>query len=390
MEVETTTRSDSVRTRGRAWPAVVAVSLTVALVLAAPTAASTGERGSTAEVGPGIHLAPASAFADPERTAGDVLGPGPLEPELTRRVVGGSPTTIRRWPWQVSIGYLPISPTNAFRNHHCGGTLVSPSVVVTAAHCMTLGPNRNFRPAEEFQVTSGRRTLSTSAGQEHEIADYFWFVDGEGEPLWNPDTIEWDVVFLVLASPANRRTIKIAGSDEAGIWAPGRRAFVTGWGSTIAGTGHEVAEKLNKSDVLRQARIRMLSDSGCEAVYGAEYVATVMVCAGDLAGGVDVCSGDSGGPLVVPIAGGGYRLIGDVSFGDGCGVPGIPGVYGRLATDPIRGALREGVEAVAGVDVVGSGAEPSNRFAFGRLRQARDGAPRLAVRVPGRGQVKLR
>jgi hypothetical protein len=79
---------------------------------------------------------------------------------------------------------------------------------------MTLGATRNFRPPDEFRVITGRTKLSSSAGQAHDLANYFWFVDKDGKPLWNPKTAQWDVVFLQLASSSKQQTIKIAGPGE--------------------------------------------------------------------------------------------------------------------------------------------------------------------------------
>jgi hypothetical protein len=344
--------------------------------------AAAGARAATQEPGPSSEVAPGVFLASSSQAPGDDHAPPQMEPAFRRKIFDGSVSTVRRWPWQVSIGYVPISPDDAHKNHLCGGSLVAPTIVVTAAHCMTLGPNRNFRPADEFEVVTGRTRLSSDAGQVHELADYEWFVDKRGRPLWNPNTREWDVVFLQLATPARKQTIKIAGPGEESVWAPGQRAFVTGWGLT-----RQNAEL--GSNRLRQGRIRMVSNSACESVWGPLLFDTLMVCAGD-SGEVDACAGDSGGPLVVPIADGGYRLIGSVSFGADCGTRGIPGVYGRLASAPIRTALNHGIQDVAGVNVVGSGAGASNRFGFGRLiRHPRRGTASLVVRVPGRGELRM-
>ena len=175
--------------------------------------------------------------------------------------------------------------------------------------------------------------------------------------LYDPNTSQWDAVFLQLASPATTGTpVKIAGPDEAALWAPGQPALISGWGDLV--------ENANAgSDQLRAAQISMLSDPDC-ANYGPAFAASTMVCAGVLAGGVDTCQGDSGGPLVVQAfqrgtkAVNAVRLVGDTSFGIGCARPNFPGVYGRLAADPMRSAFRNGILQVSGVDVVGSGALP--------------------------------
>ncbi len=188
-----------------AWLALLVALAATALALTLATApvarAGDGAPQHGIEVAPGVYLASASKLATPSHGR---AGPTSTDSASVSKIVGGTTSDIRRWPWQVSIGYLPIAPKNPYKNHSCGGTLVAPTIVVTAAHCMTLGPNVDFKPASDFQVISGRTRLSSSAGQVHGLADYFWFVDQSGKPLWDPNTGKWDVVYLRLASPRAR------------------------------------------------------------------------------------------------------------------------------------------------------------------------------------------
>lgn len=304
------------------------------------------------------------------------------------RVVGGAPTTIQQYPWQVAVADSQAAfpgEQDGFERQFCGGTLVAPTIVITAAHCIDLDGSGDFNfPPGEFAVFTGRTVLSSTEGQEIGVADLCWFDDAGGgvpelecfndpdgdvgDELYNPETNQFDGAFMVLADASTTGLpIKIAGPGEEPTWAPGRPAFISGWGNLDPSRAKPRSPRGSFPDQLHAATIGMLSDADCGPGHypgpGSDlvYYPSTMVCAGVVTGGVDTCQGDSGGPLVVPVEGGGaggVRLVGDTSFGEGCARAGLPGVYGRLAADPMRSAFQAGIQQVAGVDVVGTGARP--------------------------------
>jgi Ca2+-binding RTX toxin-like protein len=336
------------RGRGR-FVRVSLVSL-VAVLLASHggSALAAGQYEPGPKVAPGVFVA--------EVPGGGPSGDrqAPRSPELQPRIVGGGWTTIAEWPWQAAITLNPAFYSgDGFDRQFCGGSLVAPRIIVTAAHCVHKS-GTTFYPVADHASITGRTTLSSSSqGQEIAWSNYYIFVNASGKPLFNPRTFDWDVVFAELASPSpssNSTPIQIAGANEASSWAPGdENAWATGWGTTSSGGA--------RSDTLRGVNIDRIADATCGAStsYGSFFHPGTMVCAGEMAGGQDTCQGDSGGPLVTPIGGGVFRLIGDTSWGNGCGRPNFPGVYGRVAQNPMCSALQSGIQTVAGVNVVGPG-----------------------------------
>lgn len=322
--------------------------LSVLAVLGLATMLAPGASVSAAQapiqVGPGVYLTEAGSIAEDSRSSRRAVSP----PQP--RIVGGRPIDIAEAPWQAAVTANPaVSQGNAFERQFCGGSLVSATLVVSAAHCLFDPTTGAPLPPGDIAVVTGRTQLSSSQGQETALANWYLFTDAQNNPLYRgAQSTAWDVSILELSQPSPAGTIKVAGPDERELWAKGRAVRVTGWGATsFGGAG---------SDVLLSAELAMLPDVHCSNSLGNGFDADTSICAGVISGARDACQGDSGGPLVAPTLDGGARLVGNVQSGIECARPQNPGAYGRLGAAPVQAALRNAAMQIAGVDVVGSGA----------------------------------
>ena len=302
-------------------------------------------------------LAAALAFASPA-SAG----------ESDSRIVGGSATAIESVPWQVAVVKDARFSGNDFQRQFCGGTLIAPRIVQTAAHCVFQNdpddlviPRTNMDP-DDLDVVAGRTTLSSATGQRLDVAGIL--IDSR----YNAAIDAFDAAWLSLAAApgAPAAPLKIAGPDEAPLWAPGAQTLTSGWGDTSEGG--------SPSDTLRSVVAPIILDSTCDQLGGlySTFNAAYMVCAGHMSGGADSCQGDSGGPLAAPGFEGTtpvFRLVGVVSFGQGCARANAPGVYTRVAApayNPAAQAFVDSLEASSGIpdsgSVYGSGATAAPQF----------------------------
>jgi len=219
------------------------------------------------------------------------------------RIVGGDVAIPHAWPWQTEI---LVKDGSGQLNFKCGGTLVTPLYVVTAAHCVFEIP---FPQSYEIRLGVHDRRVSDqvqSIGLSEIHINNRAMTKGYGN----------DIALLKLSRPAligGRVGLAcLPSGDLTDRVAPGTKCFLTGWGSSYF--------QGNKSQILMQAEMPIVDYNTCAKANEklGEVVDRLMVCAGY--GGdskVSGCHGDSGGPLVCQDEKTGrWTLRGTVSWGD--------------------------------------------------------------------------
>jgi len=225
--------------------------------------------------------------------------------------VNGDEATPFATPWVVSLG-------------GCGGTLISATEVVTAAHCVDMGWTQGW------SVTVNAHDISANEDEAETLLVNKVYIHNN----YDSSTLDNDIAMLVLAEPVTK-------TDKYALWHGGPDAdsypdlassnkvlTVFGWGATSSGGP--------SSNVLLQVDVTAWTNENCATKYGTDSITDSMLCAGDAYPGcnpnvgtcVDSCQGDSGGPLVTTVDDK-TILVGVVSWGIGC-ASGWPGVYARV------------------------------------------------------------
>jgi secreted trypsin-like serine protease len=295
----------------------------------------------------GTALLPAGAQAAPHSASAPV----------TAQVVNGSgvdDATFRaRWPFVVAL--VNARARNQFDGQYCGGSLVDDQHVVTAAHCVTPRPDSpgTWVAPSAIRVVAGTRTLASAsmgggASAPRRVSEIFVHPDFATNA---GDGFRSDVAVLRLAQPVpDAATIPLVQPGEDPLWgggAGGVTAFVAGWGDTDPEERGTASRRFPTT--LQQTAVPIRSDAQCASTvgggYGIAFERATNLCAGTLRSGrtlgTDSCQGDSGGPLTMQAADLSWRLVGIVSWGEGCAARRF-GSYARVA------ALRDWIASVPG------------------------------------------
>ncbi|CAG9113891.1 unnamed protein product [Plutella xylostella] len=222
----------------------------------------------------------------------------------SNRIVGGADASIEAYPAIVAIEYLDLEAN--IWSHTCGGNILSPTYILTAAHCVDEEEPMRIRAGSSYRETGGT-VINVQSSLIH--PDY-----GISAPL------EADIALLRLEQAlVYGPGIQPVAIYAKGIEVPDNAAVVfAGWGDT-----HPDGEP---SPILQDVTVYTVSYEQCRRIYGRQLTQN-MLCAGVLGvGGKGACFRDSGGPLYY-----GNVLVGLPSWHYGCADDEYPGVNTKVS-----------------------------------------------------------
>lgn len=227
------------------------------------------------------------------------------------QILGGVEAASDAWPWMTAI--LNAGESDLYMAQYCGGVLIAPNWVLTAAHCV------DGKSASDIDVAVGVHDLASWSGTRIAVKSIV------KHPAY-VDFLANDIALLELSTASGQQPITLfSGASEQGIDPRllGQMTTVVGWGLADTTTEWYFPSKL------QQVNLPVVADSYCNSGYGVT-LSSSQLCGG-YADAKDACTGDSGGPMML-VVDGQWVHVGLVSFGADCQtVYGYYGVYTRTS-----------------------------------------------------------
>jgi hypothetical protein len=227
-------------------------------------------------------------------------------------VIGGTPVAQGASPYTAYIA----ADTGGSTFAACTGSVIAPTIILTAAHCVFNKATGAAIPASAISVVTGTVNRPATTPPVNVTAV-------RANPYYNPLTFQADAAILVLNAPTAAPAIALATTANGALYAPSALVTFTGWGETVADVPSSAPTQLQSGTV------PILANSTCQV--SVQFHPGYTLCTGGPGYRPASCHGDSGGPLVATTPAGPVQ-IGITSYGSavGCGI--APDYFTRVSS----------------------------------------------------------
>lgn len=250
-------------------------------------------------------------------------------------IVGGTTASGEEWPWAAYV----LAANKRGDGFSCTGTVVAPTLVLTAGHCAEDIVSGRKTPAREYAVVTGSADIRDSVAQQ--VSKVRRTIVN---PHFNRFKVHNDAALLVLATPTTAPAIALAGPEDAALLAANTPTWIAGWG--LAGPLHN----LKRTPVLRRAATyvqrRLYCRNHARLYYPFFNYSSQLCTITPPSFAIGTCHGDSGGPALAFREDGTPVQIGVTSLGAPDCNTRVPDIFTRV--DRISGWIAAQIAAAAG------------------------------------------
>jgi trypsin len=248
-----------------------------------------------------------------------LAAPAMASGEARASIVGGTTAATEEWPWAAFI----LAADAKGEGFSCTGTVIAPTLILTAAHCIQDIVTGKKTPVGQYVVVTGSSDVRDPAlRQVSRVSRSIAY------PNFNRFKVHGDAGLLVLATPTTAPAVALASPTDAVLFAANTPTWIAGWG--LSGP----LNKLKRTPVLRRGATyvqpRLYCRNHARAYYPFFNYSSQLCTITPPGFSIGTCHGDSGGPALAFREDGTPVQIGITSLGAADCDTHLPDIFTRI------------------------------------------------------------